>query len=78
MLDSGDYPAAAAEAIEQGGLAELCARREEARAARRLYDIGYAAIVEPSISNMGYITTSSPPRNALAPGRRAVRWPPRP
>jgi 2-furoyl-CoA dehydrogenase large subunit len=57
VLDSGDYPAAVAAAIDEGGLAELRARREEARAAGRLYGIGYAAIVEPSISNMGYITT---------------------
>jgi 2-furoyl-CoA dehydrogenase large subunit len=57
LLDSGDYPAAVDAAIEEGGLAELRARREEARAAGRLYGIGYAAVVEPSISNMGYITT---------------------
>jgi 2-furoyl-CoA dehydrogenase large subunit len=56
MLDSGDYPAAVDAAIAEGGLAELRARRYEARAAGRLYGIGYAAIVEPSISNMGYIT----------------------
>ena len=31
--------------------------RRGARAEGRLYGIGYAAIVEPSISNMGYITT---------------------
>jgi 2-furoyl-CoA dehydrogenase large subunit len=58
VLDSGDYPAAVDTAIEEGELAELRARREEARAAGRLYGIGYAAIVEPSISNMGYITTA--------------------
>ena len=32
-------------------------RRDEARAAGRLYGIGYTAAVEPSVSNMGYITT---------------------
>ncbi|WP_142847185.1 molybdopterin cofactor-binding domain-containing protein [Telmatospirillum sp. J64-1] len=57
QLDSGDYPATVEEAIERGGLAELKARRDKARAEGRLYGIGYAAIVEPSISNMGYITT---------------------
>jgi len=57
VLDSGDYPAAVETAIEEGGLAELRARRGRARAEGRLYGIGYAAVVEPSISNMGYITT---------------------
>ncbi|NIR31502.1 MAG: molybdopterin-dependent oxidoreductase [Gammaproteobacteria bacterium] len=57
LLDSGDYPAAVGRAMEEGGLAELETRRERARREGRLYGIGYAAVVEPSISNMGYITT---------------------
>jgi 2-furoyl-CoA dehydrogenase large subunit len=36
---------------------ELLRRRDAARAAGRLYGIGYTAVVEPSVSNMGYITT---------------------
>ena len=32
-------------------------RRDAARAKGNLYGIGYAAVVEPSVSNMGYITT---------------------
>jgi len=58
ILDSGDYPATVDAAVAEGGLAELRAPREEAHAEGRLYGIGYAAIVEPSISNMGYITTA--------------------
>ncbi len=58
LLDSGNYQQAIAMAREQGGLAELLARRDQARAEGRLYGIGYAAIVEPSVSNMGYITTA--------------------
>jgi 2-furoyl-CoA dehydrogenase large subunit len=57
VLDSGDYLRALDRAAEQGGLADLRAGRGAARASGRLYGIGYAAIVEPSISNMGYITT---------------------
>ena len=57
LLDSGDYVAGIAIGAEQGGLEELKARRDTARAEGRLYGIGYAAVVEPSISNMGYITT---------------------
>ena len=40
----------------EGGLAELRRRQATARAEGRLYGIGFAAIVEPSVSNMGYIT----------------------
>jgi len=57
LLDSGDYPATVDEACVAGGLDALLRRREAARASGRLYGIGYAAIVEPSVSNMGYITT---------------------
>jgi 2-furoyl-CoA dehydrogenase large subunit len=57
ILDSGDYLGAVDAAVEEGGLAELHSRRALARAEGRLYGIGYAVVVEPSISNMGYITT---------------------
>ncbi len=57
MLDSGDYRAALSRAVAAGGLPQLRRRREQARAGGRLYGIGFAAVVEPSISNMGYITT---------------------
>ncbi|MEW5890025.1 MAG: molybdopterin cofactor-binding domain-containing protein [Pseudomonadota bacterium] len=69
LLDSGNYPAALKLAEHEGGLAELKRRRDEARAQGRLYGIGFAAIVEPSISNMGYITT------ALTPAQRAKAGP---
>ncbi len=57
LLDSGDYQEAIARGVEGGALEELKARRDAARAEGRLYGIGYAAVVEPSVSNMGYITT---------------------
>ena len=56
LLDSGEYAIAMEKALEGGGHAELLRRREAARAEGRLYGIGYAAVVEPSVSNMGYIT----------------------
>jgi 2-furoyl-CoA dehydrogenase large subunit len=69
VLDSGDYRAGVDHAIEAGGLAELRRRRSEAREDGRVYGIGYAAVVEPSISNMGYITTvlSSGERRSAGP-----------
>jgi 2-furoyl-CoA dehydrogenase large subunit len=57
LLDSGDYARAIEVATVDGGLEHLMARRARARREGRLYGIGYAAIVEPSVSNMGYITT---------------------
>jgi 2-furoyl-CoA dehydrogenase large subunit len=56
LLDSGNYAAALEEALRDGGHAELLHRRAAARAEGRRYGIGYAAVVEPSVSNMGYIS----------------------
>jgi 2-furoyl-CoA dehydrogenase large subunit len=57
LLDSGNYQEAIRRAVQEGALAELKSRRDAARADGRLYGIGYTAVVEPSVSNMGYITT---------------------
>jgi 2-furoyl-CoA dehydrogenase large subunit len=57
LLDSGNYQEAIRRGVKEGALAELKARRDAARAQGRLYGIGYTAVVEPSVSNMGYITT---------------------
>ena len=57
LLDSGNFPAAVGRAAAEGGLDELRARQVAARSEGRLYGIGFAAVVEPSVSNMGYITT---------------------
>ena len=60
LIDSGDYQTAIAMAERDGGLAELRRRREQARAEGRLYGIGFAAVVEPAQSNMGYLSTIVP------------------
>jgi 2-furoyl-CoA dehydrogenase large subunit len=57
LLDSGDYPATVDVAVKDGGFGALRTRRDEARAQGRLYGIGLCAVIEPSVSNMGYITT---------------------
>lgn len=57
VLDSGDYLRMLDMAEAAADMPELRARRDAARAAGLLYGIGVAAIVEPSISNMGYIST---------------------
>ena len=60
LIDSGDYQTAIAMAERDGGLAELRRRRNQARADGRLYGIGFAAVVEPAQSNMGYLSTIVP------------------
>jgi 2-furoyl-CoA dehydrogenase large subunit len=69
LLDSGDYERVLQLALDAGPIDDLRARRAAARAEGRVYGIGCAAIVEPSISNMGYITT------ALTPEQRAKAGP---
>ncbi|HWD59334.1 MAG TPA: molybdopterin cofactor-binding domain-containing protein, partial [Stellaceae bacterium] len=68
VLDSGDYAAAIDLAAKEGGLDELRRQCAAARGQGRLYGIGYAAIVEPSISNMGYITTVLSPEERRRAG----------
>jgi 2-furoyl-CoA dehydrogenase large subunit len=60
LYDSGDYQTAVERTVKEGDLAALLKRREEARAAGKLYGIGYAAVVEPGMSNMGYLSTITP------------------
>jgi 2-furoyl-CoA dehydrogenase large subunit len=60
VYDSGDYRKGVDIAVEKGGLAALQKRRDEARSQGRLYGIGYAAVVEPGMSNMGYLSTIVP------------------
>jgi 2-furoyl-CoA dehydrogenase large subunit len=57
LYDSGDYPKAIEIAVGDGRLDDLKKRRDAARAAGRHYGIGFAAIVEPGMSNMGYLST---------------------
>jgi 2-furoyl-CoA dehydrogenase large subunit len=71
VLDSGDYHAAIEQAAAAGGLAELHRRRDRARGEGRLYGIGFAAVVEPSISNMGYITTVLSPEERQRAGLKS-------
>jgi len=58
LLDSGDFAAALDTAVSEGKLEALRARREAARAQGKHYGIGFAAAVEPSVSNMGYVTAA--------------------
>lgn len=68
LLDSGDYEKAVDIAVNQGGLSQLRERQKQARAAGKLYGIGFASVVEPSVSNMGYITTVLSPEERRKAG----------
>jgi 2-furoyl-CoA dehydrogenase large subunit len=57
LYDSGDYPRAVETAIGDGRLDDIKKRRDAARAAGRKYGIGFAVVVEPAMSNMGYLST---------------------
>jgi 2-furoyl-CoA dehydrogenase large subunit len=69
VLDSGDYHRVVQLAQAAALREQLAERQAAARAAGRLYGIGVAAIVEPSVSNMGYIST------VLTPEQRAKAGP---
>jgi 2-furoyl-CoA dehydrogenase large subunit len=56
QYDSGDYEASLEHALELADYDALQARVAALRGEDRLAGIGLACIVEPSISNMGYIT----------------------
>jgi 2-furoyl-CoA dehydrogenase large subunit len=64
VYDSGDYPACFERALELAGYDAL--RREQARRPKRLLGIGMACVVEPSASNMGYITLVDPAERRAA------------
>jgi 2-furoyl-CoA dehydrogenase large subunit len=68
VYDSGDYMGALQKLQDDPRYGEILSRQAKARSEGRLYGVGYAAIVEPSISNMGYITTVLTPEQRLKAG----------
>jgi 2-furoyl-CoA dehydrogenase large subunit len=74
LYDSGDYLRAVETATGDGRLDALIKRRDTARAAGRHYGIGFAAVVEPGMSNMGYLSTllSSEARERAGPKNGAA------
>ena len=74
LYDSGDYLRAVETATGDGRLDALIKRRDAARAGGRHYGIGFAAVVEPGMSNMGYLSTllSSEARDRAGPKNGAA------
>ena len=76
LYDSGDFLRAVTTTIGDGRLDDLRRRRDAARAAGKLYGIGFAAVVEPGMSKWGTCRRCCRPRRGSAPGRRTApsRW----
>jgi 2-furoyl-CoA dehydrogenase large subunit len=60
LYDSGDYETCLDDALELARYDERRVEAEKARGAGRLVGVGIACVVEPSISNMGYLTLAEP------------------
>ena len=60
LLDSGQYKKLMDQVLKSNEFSDMKLRQNLAQKKGNLYGIGYAAIVEPSVSNMGYITTAVP------------------
>jgi 2-furoyl-CoA dehydrogenase large subunit len=67
LYDSGDYPRAFDKALALAGYDELRREQARARAAGRLFGIGLALAVDPSVSNMGYVATALDPQFRAKP-----------
>jgi 2-furoyl-CoA dehydrogenase large subunit len=67
LYDSGDYPATFEKALEIAKYDELRREQAKARAAGRLFGIGLALAVDPSVSNMGYVATALDPQFRAKP-----------
>jgi 2-furoyl-CoA dehydrogenase large subunit len=65
VYDSGDYAAALALALERSGYEELCRRRDAGRGNGQLLGVGMATIVDPSGTNLGYVSVATPPERRV-------------
>lgn len=71
IYDSGDYTKGIDLLLELADYPDLCTRRAEARAAGRLFGIGFGCGVEPSGSNMAYVTLAQTPEERAKAGGRS-------
>ncbi len=71
QYDSGDYGKGLDLLLELSGYEALKARRDKARAEGRLFGIGFACGVEPSGSNMAYVTLAQTPEERARAGGRS-------
>jgi 2-furoyl-CoA dehydrogenase large subunit len=68
LYDSGDFGAALDKALAAARYSEWRGEQQAARAQGRLMGIGIATAIDPSTSNMGYITLALTPEERARPG----------
>lgn len=61
IYDAGDYLTCLDMALEKADYAKLRQEQERARKEGRLFGIGVATVVDPSVTNIGYITVAYTP-----------------
>lgn len=71
VFDAGDYAAALDELLHISDYDALKKRRDEARKQGRLFGIGFAAGVEPSGSNMAYVSLAQTSEERARGGRKS-------
>lgn len=71
LYDAGDYEAGLDEALRLADYPALLAERDRARQDGLLFGIGFAAGVEPSGSNMAYVTLAQTPEERARAGGRS-------
>jgi 2-furoyl-CoA dehydrogenase large subunit len=71
VFDAGDYEAALSELLRIADYEGLRRRREEARRNGKLYGIGFAAGVEPSGSNMAYVSLAQTAQDRARADRKS-------
>ena len=60
LLDSGNFQKLVKKVIESSTYKKILKNKNNSIKNGKIYGIGYSAIIEPSISNMGYVTTALP------------------
>ncbi len=60
LLDSGNFQKLVKKVIESSTYKKILKNKNDSIKNGKIYGIGYSAIIEPSISNMGYVTTALP------------------
>ena len=71
IYDSGDYAKGLDLLLEIAGYEDLKIRQDQARASGRAFGIGFGAGVEPSGSNMAYVTLAQTPEERAKAGGRS-------
>lgn len=71
IYDAGDYEAGLDKTLELACYAELRAERDRAKEEGRLFGIGMATAIEPSGSNMAYVTLAQTPEERARAGGRS-------